>query len=319
MVLLISSKNIPEEGRENEKTIKKLSLVLLIAALMLTGTGCSASDYKTATQLMKSGDAAAASEMFKALGDYKDSAALAVACDYTVAKNTYDAGEYEKAAELFTALGDYEDSAALASQAADKAIAQKLVGEWFSAEDDVTDLILDEIIYSVSGDADAEELFANMDFGKLTLRYRISFTEKGTFSLETDEEAASALVNKILNSFSDGVYAYMIDVFTQAAEENGTTLESLMSDYGCDNFDDFFVVAAGESFTDFIASFLSEDDLMAMSAQSAVNGVFTVENGTVELSYGKGDASYIEYDAETDTFLLTGGDLATTNLAFSRA
>ena len=280
-----------------KKTIKNLALVLLIAALMLTVTGCSASDYKTATQLMKSGDAAAASEMFKALGDYKDSAALAVACDYTVAKNTYDAGEYEKAAELFTALGDYEDSAALASQAADKAIAQKLVGEWFSAEDDVTDLILDEIIYSVSGDADAEELFANMDFGKLTLRYRISFTEKGTFSLETDEEAASALVNKILNSFSDGVYTYMIDVFTQAAEENGTTLESLMSDYGCDNFDDFFVVAAGESFTDFIASFLSEDDLMAMSAQSAVNGVFTVENGTVELSYGKGDASYIEYDA----------------------
>ena len=302
-----------------KKTIKNLALVLLIAALMLTVTGCSASDYKTATQLMKSGDAAAASEMFKALGDYKDSAALAVACDYTVAKNTYDAGEYEKAAELFTTLGDYEDSAALASQAADKAIAQKLVGEWFSAEDDVTDLILDEIIYSVSGDADAEELFANMDFGKLTLRYRISFTEKGTFSLETDEEAASALVNKILNSFSDGVYAYMIDVFTQAAEENGTTLESLMSDYGCDNFDDFFVVAAGESFTDFIASFLSEDDLMAMSAQSAVNGVFTVENGTVELSYGKGGASYIEYDAETDTFLLTGGDLATTNLAFSRA
>ena len=302
-----------------KKTIKNLALVLLIAALMLTVTGCSASDYKTATQLMKSGDAAAASEMFKALGDYKDSAALAVACDYTVAKNTYDAGEYEKAAELFTALGDYEDSAALASQAADKAIAQKLVGDWFSAEDDVTDLILDEIIYSVSGDADAEELFANMDFGKLTLRYRISFTEKGTFSLETDEEAASALVNKILNSFSDGVYTYMIDVFTQAAEENGTTLESLMSDYGCDNFDDFFVVAAGESFTDFIASFLSEDDLMAMSAQSAVNGVFTVENGTVELSYGKGGASYIEYDAETDTFLLTGGDLATTNLAFSRA
>lgn len=302
-----------------KKTIKNLALVLLIAALMLTVTGCSASDYKTATQLMKSGDAAAASEMFKAIGDYKDSADFAVACDYAVAKNTYDAGEYEKAAELFTALGDYEDSAALASQAADKAIAQKLVGDWFSAEDDVTDLILDEIIYSVSGDADAEELFANMDFGKLTLRYRISFTEKGTFSLETDEEAASALVNKILNSFSDGVYAYMIDVFTQAAEENGTTFESLMSDYGCDNFDDFFVVAAGESFTDFIASFLSEDDLMAMSAQSAVNGVFTVENGTVELSYGKGDASYIEYDAETDTFLLTGGDLATTNLAFSRA
>lgn len=94
-----------------KKMLKKLSLVLLIAALMLTVTGCSASDYKTAMQLMESRDEAAASEMFKALGDYKDSADLAMECDYTVAKDTYDAGQYEKAAELFTALGNYEDSA----------------------------------------------------------------------------------------------------------------------------------------------------------------------------------------------------------------
>ncbi len=302
-----------------KKTIKKLSLVLLIAALMLTVTGCSASDYKTATQLMESGDAAAASEMFKALGDYKDSAALAVACDYTVAKDTYDAGEYEKAAELFTALGEYEDSAALASQAGDKALAQKLVGEWFSAEADVTDLISDAIYSSVAGDEDAETLFANMDFGKLTLRCRISFTEEGTFSFETDEESTSALVNQILDAFSDSVYTYMIDIFTQTAEENGATLETLMSAYGCDNFDDFFEAAAGESFSDFIASFLSEDDLMVISEQSAINGVFAVENGTIKLTYGKGDASYIEYDAQSDTILLTDGDIAVTSLTFSRA
>lgn len=48
-----------------KKTIKKLALVLLIAALLLTMTACSAADYKTAKQLMESGDAAAAAEMFK--------------------------------------------------------------------------------------------------------------------------------------------------------------------------------------------------------------------------------------------------------------
>ena len=62
-----------------KKTIKKLALILLIAALMLTVTGCGANDYQTAVQLMGSGDAAAASAAFKALGDYKDSAALASA------------------------------------------------------------------------------------------------------------------------------------------------------------------------------------------------------------------------------------------------
>ena len=301
-----------------KKTLKKISLVLLIAALMLTVTGCSASDYKTATQLMESGDAAAASEMFKALGDYKDSAALANECDYTVAKDTYNAGEYEKAAELFAALGDYEDSEAMAIQAGDHALAQKLVGEWFSAEADVTDLFTDAIYSTVSGDAEAEALFASMDFGKLTLRYRITFTEKGTFSAEADEKAMSALVNNILNIFTDGVYSYMIDAFTQTAEENGMTLESLMSAYGCNTFDDFFAVAAGESFSDFISSFLTKDDLMAMNEQSAINGVFTVENGTIELSYGKDGTGCVEYDASSDTVLLTDGDIAITNLAFSR-
>ena len=43
-----------------KKTIKKLALVLLIAALMLIVAGCSATDYKTATNLMNGGDVAAA-------------------------------------------------------------------------------------------------------------------------------------------------------------------------------------------------------------------------------------------------------------------
>ena len=87
-----------------KKTIKKLALILLTAALMLTVTGCGANDYQTAVQLMGSGDAAAASAAFKALGDYKDSAALASACDYSIATDAYLAEDYEQARALFAAL-----------------------------------------------------------------------------------------------------------------------------------------------------------------------------------------------------------------------
>ena len=96
-----------------KKTIKKLALILLIAALMLTVTGCGANDYQTAVQLMGSGDAAAASAAFKALGDYKDSAALASACDYSIAADACLAEDYEQARALFAALGDYKESASL--------------------------------------------------------------------------------------------------------------------------------------------------------------------------------------------------------------
>ena len=63
------AKTYRKKEERMKKTIKKLALILLIAALMLTVTGCGANDYQTAVQLMGSGDAAAASAAFKALGD----------------------------------------------------------------------------------------------------------------------------------------------------------------------------------------------------------------------------------------------------------
>ena len=189
-----------------KKTIKKLALVLLIAALLLTMTGCSAADYKTAKQLMESGDAAAAAEMFKTLGDYKDSAAQAAACDYTVAQNTYSAGEYEQAralfaalgdyedsaelvtacdyaiaqnaydageyahaAELFTALGDYKNSAALAAQAGDKALAEKLLGSWVSNEMDVSSIFIGSLYDAIDDDESSKALLDCMELGALPL------------------------------------------------------------------------------------------------------------------------------------------------------
>ena len=189
-----------------KKTIKKLALILLTAALMLTVTGCGANDYQTAVQLMGSGDAAAASAAFKALGDYKDSAALASACDYSIAtdaylaedyeqaralfaalgdykesaslvtvcdyaiaQNTYDAGEYAHAAELFTALGDYKNSAALAAQAGDRAFAEKLLGSWVSNEMDVSSIFIDSLYDAIDDDESSKALLDYMELGALPL------------------------------------------------------------------------------------------------------------------------------------------------------
>ncbi len=52
------------------KNIKKVLAAVLMIAVMFSITGCNSSDYKKAAQMMADGDYAAASEMFKALGDY---------------------------------------------------------------------------------------------------------------------------------------------------------------------------------------------------------------------------------------------------------
>ena len=97
------------------KHVKRIFALLLAAALLLTATGCSASDYKKATELLNAGNYADAEAMFLALGDYKDSADLVLKCRYGFADAAEAGGDYAAAAEQFKALGDYEDSAARAS------------------------------------------------------------------------------------------------------------------------------------------------------------------------------------------------------------
>ncbi len=74
-----------------------------------------ARDYKDAVALMDAGDYAYASDLFTALGNYKDSAALAAACnnerDYQQAADAYGEGLYFTAYRGFSALGSYKDSA----------------------------------------------------------------------------------------------------------------------------------------------------------------------------------------------------------------
>lgn len=77
-------------------------------------------NYKDAVSLMDSGKYAYAYDLFVSLGDYKDSAQLAVECDneidYQAAAEAFSAGQYYTAYQAFDALKDYKDSADLKEQ-----------------------------------------------------------------------------------------------------------------------------------------------------------------------------------------------------------
>lgn len=90
---------------------RKISWVLALCLVLLALTGCDSSDYKKATDLYEAGDYQAAAEMFDALGEYEDSAAMAQKSWYGAAKALYDGGDFEGAEAIFTKLGEYEDSA----------------------------------------------------------------------------------------------------------------------------------------------------------------------------------------------------------------
>lgn len=89
--------------------MKRITALILTAAMLLTLTGCDSSDYKKAASLYESGEYVEAAEMFEALGDYKDSADMVKACYYQGALELSDAGKYQEALEVFLSLGDYED------------------------------------------------------------------------------------------------------------------------------------------------------------------------------------------------------------------
>ena len=146
---------------------------------------------------------------------------------------TYDAGEYAHAAELFTALGDYKNSAALAAQSGDKALAEKLLGSWVSNEMDVSSIFIDSLYDAIDDDESSKALLDCMDLGALHLKYTIEFTGEGTFLLAADSESAAAMIDTFYTAFTDGLTAYLEKEIEQDAANNGYTVEGLMQTYGC--------------------------------------------------------------------------------------
>lgn len=88
---------------------KKIATLLCCLALLLCLTGCERADYVAAVEVYNSGQFAEARNLFLALGEYEDSAALAKRCDYHLAVQLYKDGKFPEAIAALEKLGDYED------------------------------------------------------------------------------------------------------------------------------------------------------------------------------------------------------------------
>ena len=298
------------------KNIKKVLAAVLMIAVMFSITGCNSSDYKKAAQLMADGDYAAASEMFKALGDYEDSAdCLAQAKDALTAKALV--GDCENAIELLTALGDYQDSADLISQATDKIITAKLVGNWVSDDIDVTDIFVTAFNSALNPDS-ADAIMADVDLGTVTMTLTIEVTDKGSFYLKVDGQSLDATVDKVLAAFQVGFTKWVEDVYTELAADNNMTLDELLAYCEVDSLEALFEMDNNVSIEDFLATYFPKDQFIAIIDSVSSNGTYTVEDGVVKLTIAS-ETETVIYDGEADTITMDGEGLSDGDVVFHRA
>jgi tetratricopeptide (TPR) repeat protein len=266
---------------------------------------------------MADGDYAAASEMFKALGDYEDSADQAKECDYQIAKAAFDAGDYENAIELLTALGDYQDSADLISQATDKIITAKLVGNWVSDDIDVTDIFVTAFNSALNPDS-ADAIMADVDLGTVTMTLTIEVTDKGSFYLKVDGQSLDATVDKVLAAFQVGFTKWVEDVYTELAADNNMTLDELLAYCEVDSLEALFEMDNNVSIEDFLATYFPKDQFIAIIDSVSSNGTYTVEDGVVNLTIAS-ETETVIYDGEADTITMDGEGLSDGDVVFHRA
>ena len=80
-----------------KSVFNKLLLLLCALCLLLSLTGCERADYVKAVEVYNTGDFAQAQQMFLALEDYENSAALAKRCQYHLAVDIYRKGDFQNA------------------------------------------------------------------------------------------------------------------------------------------------------------------------------------------------------------------------------
>ncbi len=93
--------------------MKKVIALALAIIMMLSLCACDSNgkEYKEALEALQNGDYEKASELFGKLGEYQDSAQMALESMYQRAVELAEGGAYEEAKEVFESLGDYKDSA----------------------------------------------------------------------------------------------------------------------------------------------------------------------------------------------------------------
>jgi len=94
--------------------MKRIVAFVLVLCMAVSFSGCAILDYNQAMEYYEAGDYAAALEIYKSLGDFADSAAMAEICwqkaDYKQAEELFAAGDYQQALPLYEGLAMYMDA-----------------------------------------------------------------------------------------------------------------------------------------------------------------------------------------------------------------
>lgn len=88
----------------------KIAVISFCCALLVFLSGCASSDYNKAVSMFNNGDYKSAEDLFKSLGDYKDSANYLADIPYQEAMVLFNNGDYTNAERAFAILDDYKDS-----------------------------------------------------------------------------------------------------------------------------------------------------------------------------------------------------------------
>lgn len=259
--------------------MKRILSILLALAMVFALAGCTASDYKAAVKTMESGDYAAASAAFKALGDYEDSAALAQSCDYLLATELYNSGDYAAALAAYEALGDYEDSADLARLTKDRLLEAKLTGQWTHTME------LKDMVDAFSG-------VEGLEVPPLELVMALDVNADLTYTMYVDEEQT----RQCLENFIDDFGVVLLDMLRAELEPYNMTLEDVLPQLGVSSEDELMDMLMVESG-------LTVDTLMA-DMHHIETGTLEIADGVIqviteELSY------YASYSEESDTITMT--------------
>lgn len=194
----------------------------------------------------------------------------------------------------------------LAGCGSDDTLKKNITGSWACRGIDVTDMILEGMLEGVSGDAEVEALISNLNVGLLTVDYLLDIREDGTFVLSVDQSSAGKMADQLSDAMADVMYTYIEAELEKLANENGTTLDALMSALGCSSMDEVIESSlGGQSLAEYCDGVFAESDIQDILAEGTESGTYSVKSGKILLSADDAAISLIEYDEKSDTVSLT--------------
>lgn len=193
----------------------------------------------------------------------------------------------------------------LAGCGSDDTLKKNITGSWACREIDVTDSIIEGMREGAS-DAEAEELISNMNVGVLTVDYLLDIREDGTFVLSVDQSSAGKMADQLSDAMADVMYTYIEAELEKLADENGMTLDEVMSVLGCSSIDEAIESSlGGQSLAEYCDEVFAESEIQDILAEATESGTYSVKSGKILLSGDSSTVSLIEYDEKSDTISLT--------------